>query len=63
MALGNLDIRKVAYMLSQVSIEVRFTDKLITALAISKVSIFDSARGLFFTLFPVFAHLRLNYQF
>ena len=27
MALGNLDIRKIACMLSQVSIEVKFTDK------------------------------------
>ena len=63
MTLGNLDIWKIAWMLSQVSIGVKYADKLIIPLYIFKVSIFDSTRGSFFTLFPVFAHLRLNYQF
>ena len=61
--LVNFDISKIVLMLSQVPIGVKYADKMIIPLYIFKVSIFDSARGSFFMIFPVFAHLRLNYQF
>ena len=54
MTLGNLDIWKIVWMLSQVSIGVKYVNKLIIPLYIFKASIFDSTRGSFFTIFPFF---------
>ena len=54
MTLGNLDIWKIVWMLSQVSIGVKYVNKLIIPLYIFKVSIFDSTRGSFLRFFPFF---------
>ena len=52
--LSNLDIWKIVCMLSQMSIEVKYADKMIIPLYIFKVSIFDSARGVIFYAFSRF---------
>ena len=43
--LVNFDILKIFWMLFQVSMGVKYADKLIIALYIFKVSTFDSAKG------------------